>query len=130
MLCREWLNGWRMSPVSRWNRLISPHGVFQLPNSAWSLSDAAASDCSICSAGTLLMSPTEVKGVLLEPSGRRISSPQNTASDVGTDVTDHRRSHVRRSAICSANFALKGLLAGVSSQALSNAWLGLSNPGR
>src|SRR5437764_15138175 len=24
------LNGWTISPVSRWNRLISPHGVFQL----------------------------------------------------------------------------------------------------
>ena len=42
------LNGWTRSPVRRWNRLMSPHGVFQLPKSAWSLSDAAASDWSSC----------------------------------------------------------------------------------
>ena len=40
------LNGWTMSPVSRWNRLMSPQGVFQLPKSATSLSDASESDCS------------------------------------------------------------------------------------
>ncbi len=47
------LNGCTMSPVRRWNRLISPQGVFQVPKSASSLSDAAESDCSNCSPGTL-----------------------------------------------------------------------------
>src|SRR4249920_4001471 len=47
------LNGWTMSPVSRWNRLMSPHGVFHLPKSAASLSDAAASACS-CSSSVAL----------------------------------------------------------------------------
>jgi hypothetical protein len=40
------LNGWTMSPVRRWKRLMSPHGVFQVPKSLASLSDAAASACS------------------------------------------------------------------------------------
>ena len=31
-------NGWTMSPVRRWKRLMSPHGVFQLPKSRASLS--------------------------------------------------------------------------------------------
>ena len=47
------LNGWTMSPVRRWNRLMSPHGVFHVPKSAASLSDAAASDCSSCSPARL-----------------------------------------------------------------------------
>ena len=46
------LNGCTMSPVSRWNRLISPHGVFHVPKSAASRSDAAASDASF-SAGVV-----------------------------------------------------------------------------
>ena len=48
------LNGCTMSPVRRWKRLMSPHGVFQVPKSAASLSDAAASACSCCSAVALL----------------------------------------------------------------------------
>src|ERR1700730_11909989 len=43
MLAPASLNGWTMSPVRRWNRLMSPHGVFQFPKSAESLSDAVAS---------------------------------------------------------------------------------------
>ena len=40
MLGAESLNGCTMSPVSRWKRLILPHGVFQLPKSLvnWSAS--------------------------------------------------------------------------------------------
>src|ERR1041384_1621116 len=49
MLGPESLNGWTMSPVSRWNRLISPQGVFQVPKSDWSRSDAAARACRRCS---------------------------------------------------------------------------------
>src|SRR5438093_2611122 len=45
------LNGWTISPVRRWNRLMSPQGVFQLPKSLASLSDAADSACSSRSAG-------------------------------------------------------------------------------
>ena len=37
------LNGCTMSSVRRWKRLMSPHGVFQVPKSAVSLSEAAAS---------------------------------------------------------------------------------------
>ena len=48
------LNGWTMSPVRRWKRLMSPHGVFQLPKSLASLSEAADSAWSSCSAGALL----------------------------------------------------------------------------
>ena len=46
MLGPESLNGCTMSPVRRWKRLMSPHGVFQVPKSAANLSDAATSDCS------------------------------------------------------------------------------------
>ncbi len=35
-----------MLSSSRWNRLMSPQGVFQLPKSRVSRSDAAASDCT------------------------------------------------------------------------------------
>src|SRR3954451_21690662 len=40
------LNGCAMSPVKRWKRLMSPHGVFHVPKSAVSLSDAFASACT------------------------------------------------------------------------------------
>ena len=111
------LNGWTMSPVRRWNRLMSPHGVFQLPKSLASLSDAVDNACSSRCGG--VSAPT-----------RPICSPQYTASDVGTDVTDHRRSQRRSSAICSDIFAFSGLSAAVSSQALSNAGIASSNAGR
>src|SRR5438552_180146 len=42
------VNGCTMSSVRRWKRLISPHGVFQVPKSAASLSDAADRDRSSC----------------------------------------------------------------------------------
>src|SRR5580704_1950651 len=93
------LNGWTMSPVRRWNRLMSPQGVFQLPKSACSLSDATASDSRRSSGRALPMSS---KPILLEPSWRLSSVPQNTASDVATDVALHRRSHLRSNTICSA----------------------------
>ena len=49
MLGAASLNGWTMSPVTRWKRLMSPHGVFHVPKSAASLSDAVASAWSSCS---------------------------------------------------------------------------------
>src|SRR5687768_7206237 len=41
--------GCTMSPVRRWKRLTSPHGVFQLPKSAVSLSEAEDRAWSRCS---------------------------------------------------------------------------------
>ena len=46
------LKGCTISPVRRWNRLISPQGVFQVPKSAVSLSEASDSDCKRISGGT------------------------------------------------------------------------------
>src|SRR5204863_9793620 len=43
------LNCWTMAPSLRWKRLMRPHGVFQLPKSAASLSDAAARFWTSCS---------------------------------------------------------------------------------
>ena len=48
------------------------------------------------------------------------SSPQNTASVVGTEATPQRKSQVRSSAICSASFALSGAPAGSASQAFTS----------
>ena len=42
MLGPESLNGWTMSPVKRWKRLMSPQGVFHDPKSAVNLSEASA----------------------------------------------------------------------------------------
>ncbi len=91
------LKGCTISPVSRWKRLISPQGVRQLPKSAASLSEAADSDCSSCSPGALaIASSGDVPEPRPPPPTRlRTSSPQNTASDVGIDVTDQRKSHSR-----------------------------------
>ena len=50
MLGASSLKRWTMSSVSRWKRLMSPQGVFQVPKSCASLSDAAASDSSRSSA--------------------------------------------------------------------------------
>src|SRR5215471_5560589 len=47
------LKGCTISPVRRWKRLISPHGVFHEPKSACSLSEAATSTCRSWSAGRL-----------------------------------------------------------------------------
>jgi hypothetical protein len=41
-----------MSSVRRWKRLISPHGVFQLPKSAAILSLADASACTSAGAAS------------------------------------------------------------------------------
>src|SRR5439155_14518068 len=49
------LKGWTMSSVRRWKRLILPHGVFHVPKSVVSLSDALESDISSRAAGTLLL---------------------------------------------------------------------------
>jgi hypothetical protein len=42
-----------MSSSSRWNRLMSPHGVFQVPKSRGSLSEAATSACQKLVGGRL-----------------------------------------------------------------------------
>src|SRR5262249_37321458 len=104
------LNGWTMSSVSRWNRLISPQGVFQLPKSAVSRADAAASASSFCAGVALVGSSVSV----VAPAGRGAratrrptSSPQYTASEVGTDAVDQRRSQLRSWAICSASRLLR-----------------------
>src|SRR5204863_3998614 len=88
ILGRASLNGCTMSPVRRWNRLMSPQGVFQLPKALASVSDAVASACSSRSGG--VSAPT-----------RPICSPQYTAREVGTDAADQRKSQLRSSAICS-----------------------------
>src|SRR5258708_36490452 len=112
---------------------MSPHGVFQLPKSALSLSLAEARDCNSCSPDTLpatyssAETPTFFASILV---WRRISSPQNTARDVGTDDADHLWSHARRSSICGASCAFRGFVSGVSSHALITAGSGLSNHGR
>src|SRR5207249_7099699 len=62
------LNGCTMSPVRRWKRLISPHGVRHEPKSDVSLSDAVASACSI-SAGDADTAP-------VAPARRPNASPQ------------------------------------------------------
>ena len=88
------LNGWTMSPVSRWKRLMSPHGVFQVPKSAASLSDAAASASQPLlrrSPSFAMYSSAETPALRASaPTRRPSSSPQKTASDVGTDVADQR----------------------------------------
>ena len=100
MLGRASSNRGAISSLKRWNRLMSPHGVFQVPKSAVSLSEAAASYCSTSS-----------------PPRRRASSAQKTASDVGMEFTPQRRSHFLSMAICSAVLAFSGLDAGVWSHA-------------
>ena len=42
------VNGWTMSSVNRWNRLMSPHGVCHFPKSVASLSDAVAKAATSC----------------------------------------------------------------------------------
>src|ERR1700679_3692578 len=109
-----------MSPVRRWKRLISPHGVFQVPKSVVSLSDAADNDCRSCSAEVLvaMYSSTERPDFFASPAAcRRTSSPQKTASDVGTEETLQRRFHVRSNSICSVSLDLGGAVAGVGSKA-------------
>src|SRR6185437_8368411 len=54
MLGAASLNGWTMSPVKRWKRLMLPHGVFHVPKSDVSLSLAAARDCRSSSGVALL----------------------------------------------------------------------------
>src|SRR4249920_3501206 len=87
------LNGCTMSPVTRWKRLMSPHGVFHLPKSAASLSDAAASESSRC-CGVAFVSMNSYTGTpaLRASAVTRVhkSSPQNVASDCGTESTLHR----------------------------------------
>ena len=66
---------------------MSPHGVFQVPKSACSLSDAAASDCEQLLAGAAAMYlPQPCRLPARPPRGDAISSPQKTASDVGTRI--------------------------------------------
>ena len=94
MLGSASLNGWTMSPVRRWKRLMSPHGVFQVPKSAVSLSDAAASACSSCSARGAVRRcsrrPTRRRAAPRRRRGAAASSPQKTASEVGTERTPQR----------------------------------------
>src|SRR5436305_12462757 len=87
------LNGWTMSPVRRWKRLISPHGVFHEPKSDASLSDAAASAArrSVGVARVMTYWSADIPACRASRATRPvISSPQNTASDVGTELTAHR----------------------------------------
>src|ERR1700679_651652 len=110
-----------MSPVRRWKRLISPHGVFHVPKSAASLSDAAESDCRSCSADALLAMYSSAESPDLFASSatcRRMPSPQKTASDVGMEATPQRKSQVRSRLICSVSFGLSGLASEAPSHAL------------
>src|SRR5690242_564 len=95
-----------MSPLTRSKRLISPHGVFQLPKSAVSLSTAPDSDSNSWSSdGWSPYRPT--------------SSPQYTATDVATESVDHRRSQRRSTSNGAASFVLSGLVRGARSQAVT-----------
>ena len=93
MLAPASLKGCTMSPVSRWKRLMSPHGVSHLPKSAASLSTAAASEARRCSPVAFVRRKSYTDIPPLRASGAtrvHTSSPQNTATDVGTDATAHR----------------------------------------
>ena len=71
-----------MLPVSRWKRLMSPQGVFQLPKSLSSISDAVASACSRSDAEVrVAMYSSAVIPAFraLVPILRPISSPQAIA---------------------------------------------------
>src|SRR5690349_12636998 len=112
---------------------MAPQGVFHVPKSAVSLSDDDSSDSSRRPALAFVpaYSSSDMPALLASAPARRCSSsPQNTAREVGTDSTPHRRSQLRSSRICSATFDFTGLEDGVSFQALSRAGIGLSNQGR
>src|ERR1700680_3186360 len=103
---------------------MSPHGVFQLPKSLASLSDAAASAWTICWGAALWTVYSSADTPALRASAaiwRPISSPQYTASELGTEVVDHRKSHALSWPTCSDSFAFNGLDAGSASYALSTA---------
>ena len=99
---------------------MSPQGVCHFPKSAWRVSQAAANAWSSVAAGALFYRSAAI-------TRRRTSSPQNTASEVGTEPTDHRQVPRPEEAICSAVFAFSGLSAGVWSQAWISAGSGFSN---
>src|SRR4029079_17425428 len=91
MLGAESLKRWTMSSVSRWKRLMSPQGVFQVPKSCASLSDAATSDSSR-SSGVAFLAMYSHPGRSSSPwfcgTRRQRSSAQKTARAVGTDSAD------------------------------------------
>src|SRR6185436_1356779 len=101
-------NGCTMSSVRRWKRLMLPHGVFHEPKSAVSESDAATSASRRCCGVVrfaMYSSIATPSSLASRRTRRPISSPQNTATDVGTDETLQRRSHFLSESICSATFA-------------------------
>ena len=127
------LNGWTMSPVRRWKRLMSPHGVFQVPKSAVSLSDAAASACE------QLLRRGPAGDVVVDGHARlprvaadlppRFPRPRTRPA---TSAPSHRPAEVpARAAARSARPASPSAdwRPGVSSQALSSAGIGSSNDG-
>src|SRR5688500_28469 len=109
------LNGCTMSPVRRWKRLISPHGVFQLPKFNASVSDATARACkrSAAVARRMAYSIDEIRSrVAARATLRSSSSAQNTASDVATELADQRMFQSRRILSCSATLAFSRCVAG------------------
>src|ERR1051326_9639598 len=118
------LNGWTISPVSRWKRLISPDGVSHFPKSNCSLSQAAASAVWSCAGGTLERASSVAAGLSAPPprrpppARRRSSFAQKIATDVGTDFTLQRRSQLRSVSIGFARGVFSGSLAADHGQLL------------
>src|SRR5829696_3771116 len=109
MLGAESLNGCTISPVSLWKRLISPHGVLQVPKSPVSRSQAASS-AARRSAG---FAPVAIYSYVVTPKAFAClvtmlanDSAQYTASEVGMEPADQRLSQARSAAIGSASLVL------------------------
>ena len=105
-----------------------------VPKSAMSLSEAASSDCEeALRRGALvpMYSSTDdagFVGVIAE--WRRMSSPQKTAREVGTELTAPAMVPSAQQSDLIGEFCFQRIGAGALSQALISAGIGLSNQGR
>ena len=93
MLGAESSNFGAISSLMRWKRLISPHGVCQLPKSWLSFVVAATSDWR--RSPSVARSMTYVSADIAAPRASaptrlKRSSPQKTASDVGMELVAQR----------------------------------------
>ena len=119
------LNGCTMSSVRRWKRLMSPHGVFQVPKSAVSLSDAATSACSSLRRAGAVSRSTPPRAAaaaalhLLAPEDRERRRHRRRATSAGPTRAAARSA---RRASPSADRP-----AGAASHALRSAGIGFSN---
>ena len=123
-----------ISPVRRWKRLMSPHGVFQVPKSACNLSDAAASDCKQLFRRPLLRDVILRRHAPPPAAHRRhadgaLRRPRTLPAKWGRIATPQRRSHPRKDSICSAVFAFSGFDGGVRVPCLDQRGHRLLEPG-